>query len=141
MTLIQFISINNGYFKGPEQVSFEAAKSYCQDQGTSLASIPTESQYNDAVDAADGSEVWIGLQDEVDGDGDMIWSWTDGTPIASNYGFNSDRTATTGQGPWHSGEPNEHIGNEEDCVEIYTTGGYNDIPCNDNNYPLCNDGT
>ena len=65
----------------------------------------------------------------------MVWSWIDGTNITTSYGFNSDRSATTGQGPWYSGEPNE-AGNE-DCVEMWIESKYNDKDCGYNNYPLC----
>ena len=47
-----------------------------------LASAPTEAAFDAVVAAADGVEVWIGLQDHVNGDGEGTWSWTDGTDIA-----------------------------------------------------------
>ena len=118
-------------------MTFDEAVDYCASVGAEIASIQTEDDWNEAVAVADGEEVHIGLQDEINGDNDMIWSWTNGDSIASNYGFNADRTATTGSGPWNSGEPNEHNGNDEDCVEMYSTGKYNDQSCDSENYPLC----
>jgi len=128
---------NGRYFRGTVALPFVNASIYCEVYGGKIASIPTEEDYNLAVAAANGENVWIGLQDDINGDPDMVWSWTDGTDIVLNYGFNSDRTATTGQGPWNNGEPNEYNGWEEDCVEMYTNGKYNDISCDDSNYPLC----
>ena len=87
------------------------------------------------VTAADGLNVWIGLRDEANGNNEGTFSWTDGTDIASSYGFNADGTATTGTGPWYSGEPNNQ--GDEDCVELYSLGKYNDQDCSDQNYPLC----
>ena len=40
------------------------------------------------------SSLWIGLQDDLHGNDDMIWSWTDGTDIAISYGFHANGTAT-----------------------------------------------
>ena len=71
----------------------------------------------------------------------MIWTWDDGTDIATSYGFNADGSATEGAGPWSSGEPNES-GGDEDCVEIRGSidGKYNDVRCSIARYPLCNKG-
>ena len=98
-----------------------------------MATIATEDDFNAAIVAADGNDVWTGLED---GDAESIWTWADGSDISSNYGFNADGTAITGTGPWASGEPN-NSGNE-DCVEIWSKNSYNDIECSDSNYPLCN---
>ena len=124
------------YFVGPSELTYDEAILYCEIEGAIIASIPTEEDYDDAVEAAGGQQVWVGLRDEFNGDGEMIWSWSDGTDIADDYGFNSDRTATTGSTPWNSGEPNNS--GDEDCVEMYSSGKYNDQDCDETNYPLCN---
>ena len=119
-------------------MTFYVARSYCEEQGAVLAIIPTESDYNAAVRVADGNEVWVGLRDDIRGEDDMVWFWIDGTDITTSYGFDSDQQATTGLGPWSSGEPNEYQGNDEDCVEMYSDGKYNDQGCRDDkNIPLC----
>ena len=126
------------YFKGDKESSFVDAKSYCEDRGTTLASIPTYEDYVTAYSVCpeiDGC--WIGLQDDIV---EGIWSWTDGTDISSSYGFHTNGTATNGKGPWWYGEPN-NSGDDEDCVEM-TSGKYNDLRCTTTElqYPLCNQG-
>lgn len=74
----------------------------------------------------------------MNGNDDMVFAWEDGSRISNTYGFNADNSATTGQGPWNNGEPNEYEGDDEDCVHMYGYGKYNDRPCSDErSYPLC----
>ena len=73
----------------------------------------------------------------------MIWEWDDGVDITKSYGFYANQTATTGEGPWSSGEPNEYREREEDCVQIRGSidGKYNDAQCEvRTSHPLCNKG-
>ena len=52
------------------------------------------------------TELWIGLNDKTD---PMSFQWEDNTPV--------DYTQ------WNTGEPNNHMGTGEDCVEMYTDVG------------------
>jgi len=59
----------------------------------------------------DGMNYWIGLSDEAE-EGTFVWG--DGSTLDYS-GFNM-------------GEPNDY-GAGEDCVQIRTNSGWNDIPC------------
>ena len=119
-------------------MNFSNAKSYCESQGTSLASIPTYENYQDARSACMPARCWIGLQDDINGTSEGRWIWTDGTDITTSYGFYVNRTAKIGQGPWNSGEPSES--GQEDCVSLTIDGYYNDNSCSNLRLPLCNPG-
>ena len=134
------VAVCNGYFRGPSKGSFAAAQSYCQSQGATLATIKTWKEWRIAKNVCGGNNIcWIGLRDDLNGNDDMIWSWTDGSTISNSYGFNKDATATKGKGPWNKGEPNEWRGRDQDCVRMLKNGKYDDTQCGSrNNYPLCN---
>ena len=141
--IINILSIYPGqYVLGTGTYSFADAQSYCEGLGLALASIETFDDWNAARFACGGNVCWIGLQDDLNGNDDGLWHWTDGTDLSAgpSYGFNSDRTATYGVAPWNTGEPNEWRGTEEDCVEMYGSGKYNDNLCTKANRPLCNPG-
>ena len=140
MYLLRSINCVNGiYFRGPNISSWSNATSYCADHGSSLASIPTYGHWVEAKSVCGANDCWIGLYDDADGNAEGVWSWVDGTDIATSYGFNADQTATTGQDPWNTNEPNE--AGEEDCVHLrWQDGRYNDINCDYLYYPLCNAG-
>ena len=139
--LINLFVTSNGqerlYFRGPSQIVFADAVTYCQSRGAVLGSVPTLTDWNNARTACGGLRCWIGLQDDLNGNDDGIWHWVDGTDITTSYGFNADRTATVGRAPWNGGEPNEWAGTEEDCIEMIGNGRYNDHLCNQLRYPLC----
>ena len=133
--------VQRSYFRGPIPLTHDAAGTYCQSQGATLASIPTQSNWNDARSICGGVHCWIGLRDNIN---EGTWSWDDGTRVSNSYGFKPDRSATTGQGPWNTGEPN-NSGGHEDCIMMYTSawnigGKYNDAGCHMPYYPLCSVG-
>ncbi|XP_072104244.1 C-type lectin domain family 17, member A-like [Mobula birostris] len=64
---------------------------------------------------------WIGLSDAAS-EGD--WRWVDGTDYSSS--------STN----WSRGEPNNDK-NAEDCVEMLVTGKWNDLPCDERRYWIC----
>lgn len=135
------INIGQTYFKGPTAVNYQNASAYCQSQRTTLASIVTESEWEDAKSVCGADRCWIGLRDDLNGNDDMIWAWDDHSDIANSYGFNADKTATTGQVPWDRKEPNEHKGKQQDFVMMYAnTGKYHDEEAHFEFHPLCNDG-
>lgn len=131
------------YFRGSRPGSYADAAAQCASEGTTLASIGTESDWNDARTVCGAMDCWIGSRDDRHGNDEMIFSWDDGTDITTSYGFNANKTATTGQGPWYAGQPDESHGTEEDCVAMYhtyETGKYVDAQCINHYYPLCNKG-
>ncbi|KAM9314991.1 CD209 antigen-like protein A [Pholidichthys leucotaenia] len=67
--------------------------------------------------------LWIGLSDEAM---KGTWKWVDGTLMTKSY--------------WGHGEPNDFEGKNENCVEIKyhdVENGWNDIPCEDQNFWIC----
>ncbi|XP_030279516.1 galactose-specific lectin nattectin-like [Sparus aurata] len=94
------------------------AERNCIALGGNLASIHNINDYNwirGLVKKAFGSDAraWIGLSDAIE---DGKWLWTDG----SRFVFSR----------WGRGEPNNHLGQREDCTHINFRGEYwNDEPC------------
>ena len=95
----------------------------------------TQTHWNEAHKVCGNDTCWIGLTDDIF---EGYWYWIDGTDIMTTYGFNSSGRPTTGQLPWKTGEPS---GGNENCVEMWGQGIYNDQECGDLNYPLCYTGT
>ena len=136
---------SQSYFRGDSPLSWTDAKLYCQNQQTTLASIHSESQFNEATLICQPHlECWTGLND-IDQEG--IWNWDDGS--VTDYGFNnSNADPTTGIHPWQRWgnvkEPNNGHW-KEDCVEIIYNGNlqgewkWNDKSCTDwELIPICN---
>eukprot|EP01084_Bolivina_argentea_P302603 522350_1 len=90
--------------------TWQEAQEYCQSEGTTLASIHSLDDWNQAkaqcaallvVKSDTSYGCWIGLNDI---ETQVEWVWSDGTP--SDYGFaNDDPTQPTeGVDPWHIDE-------------------------------------
>ena len=91
-------------------MTFDGANAYCRNTiGTRLATIKT-SMDNARADAVCTSKCYIGINDRN----------------AEGYFINPDGVRATYTN-WSPGEPN-NVGNE-DCVEIYAGGKWNDISC------------
>ena len=124
-----FISVDPGnYILGPIQMHWFDASLYCQDMGSNLASIHSESDNNEAISLynetckfSTGCSYccWLGLNDiEFEG----IWEWDDGS--ITDYGFvnSSDEHPTSGEYPWafrnnkFGPEPNNW--KTENCVQL-----------------------
>ena len=106
-------------------MSWMKANKWCDDQGWDLASIHSVADNNGALMSAASEHVWIGgVRSYAD---TTQWVWSDG----SAWSFVK----------WHSGEPNNHNGNAENCMMLYAAGGqsgtWNDGTCSDQHYPLC----
>ena len=115
LALLVSISNVNGYLIGPNVMTWENAEAYCVSQGSHLATICDDTERDrakalcSANDDSSGRGCWIGLYEETMN----VWKWADGSALG--YGFDANSLPTTGLNPWHSGEPNNHGGQPEDC--------------------------
>ncbi|XP_053408184.1 macrophage mannose receptor 1-like [Mercenaria mercenaria] len=110
------------YFLGKEEsLTWHAAKMYCRNKGSTLASVHSEEEqrFLFGLNSKSGDVSWIGFNDL---DLDNRFSWSDGSVV--------DFIA------WASGQPNDILGGEK-CVPIYTDGTWHDYPCNDRKPFIC----
>uniref|UniRef100_A0A8C7XLI7 C-type lectin domain-containing protein n=1 Tax=Oryzias sinensis TaxID=183150 RepID=A0A8C7XLI7_9TELE len=97
--------------------SWPDARHVCQSVRTELVSIHSraELEFIRNLNYTENHHIWIGLTR----DQNFGWGWTDNTPLAFVN--------------WASGEPNDafHPGEaaEENCVEMYPDGRWNDNNC------------
>eukprot|EP01084_Bolivina_argentea_P048668 89631_1 len=130
-----FQSDGQTYFIGDSVVGWDTAQSYCNGLGNDLASISSDTEYNEAkalCQTKDNSNTygcWIGLTKESGS-----WEWTDGSPLS--YGFDSNENPTTGVYPWIGTDPNGdgpvvnlHKDAEFRWIDGMKGGG---------NWPICN---
>lgn len=108
------------YFVNPQFLSGNAAQAYAKTFGANLVSIQSQAE-NDALAASlaknfAGQVIWIGLSDETT---EGTFTWYDGAPV----------TYTN----WPPGEPNDGGGTNEDCVQIFVDGKWNDLACDKSN--------
>ncbi|KAJ7986772.1 hypothetical protein DPEC_G00331850 [Dallia pectoralis] len=106
-----------------EKKTWHAARHECRNVGGDLVSIQsmTEQSWLESYLYMATNDVWIGLNDlEHQGQ----YSWSDNQWVTFTY--------------WAPGEPNNHLGFKEDCVEmLYHTGRWNDVPCAELNTYIC----
>ncbi|KAI1901236.1 hypothetical protein AGOR_G00032220 [Albula goreensis] len=113
--------------------SWTEAQSYCRKNYNDLATIENQEEMEALVGVVGSGfkgEAWIGLYDDRDS-----WQWS-----LAERGFYSE--GQTEFRNWASREPNNYNGSEH-CVEMYTTGLWNDCCCDDefNRRPfICYDG-
>ncbi|GLD55464.1 macrophage mannose receptor 1-like protein [Lates japonicus] len=104
-------------YKGKEGFSWPDSRHYCQSMRAELVSIHSraEVEFIRNLNYTKYHNIWIGLTR----DRNFGWGWTDKTSL----GFLN----------WAPGEPNEafHPGDvaEENCVEMYPDGRWNDNNC------------
>ena len=101
--------------------TFEEAQDYCLSMGMHLASIHSEDENIEAVTlSAAYTPVWIGgySVDQTNYD----FTWTDG----SQWNYTN----------WNTNEPNDWGGNE-DCVQLLSSGLWNDKACSTSLNALC----
>ena len=106
------------YFLNQQSLSGSAAQAFAQNLGANLVSIQSQAENECIVSSlvnlglnSVNDVIWIGHNDEA-AEGTFVWY--DQSPI----------TYTN----WAGGEPNNTGGNE-DCVQIYPDGFWNDLPC------------
>jgi len=107
------------FVAGPSAMSFSSAKSYCRNRGMTLASIRSSSE--NAMALAECNNCWIGGHSI--GNSQYDFEWVDG----SSWSYTN----------WNSGEPNNYLWTNEDCVHMYSNGKWNDNLCSKSYRPLC----
>eukprot|EP00943_MAST-04B_sp_MAST-4B-sp1_P000203 g203.t1 len=122
---------NTGYFLGEYRKSFEDAKQYCEEKGSTLAIIKNEHSQREAAEICGKYTCWIGLVEHGDQDG--TWKWLDGETLSYDN--------------WAQGEPNNYNGRDEknammNCcgeeAEIFSDGQWVDVKKEDDvARPLC----
>ncbi|KAL0965897.1 hypothetical protein UPYG_G00287390 [Umbra pygmaea] len=112
------------YKPSVEKRTWHSALHECRSMGADLVSIQSmteQSWLESYLYLAETSDVWIGLND-LDFQG--LFSWSDNQWVTFTY--------------WAPGEPNNHLGFKEDCVEMfYHNGRWNDVPCTELNTYIC----
>jgi gliding motility-associated-like protein len=111
----RFLGNYNGhaYFLSKNISTFAAAQANATTMGGYLATVNDAAENAALQDWVQGSFPFIGLND-IALEGTFVW----------------DNGEPTGFFNWSGSEPNNTAGNE-DCVQLYyTTGLWNDIPCN-----------
>ncbi|XP_069835333.1 pulmonary surfactant-associated protein D-like [Dendropsophus ebraccatus] len=108
------------YVSDGTQGNYNAAKSACTNAGGQMAS-PQNNDENQAVLVIRnqyGVAAWLGMNDIVT---EGSFRYPNGNPIIYLN--------------WSPGEPN-NLG-DEDCVEMYDNGKWNDKSCGDNRLVIC----
>ncbi|XP_038146563.1 CD209 antigen-like protein E isoform X2 [Cyprinodon tularosa] len=109
------------YFISSTKKSWQESRKFCQEQSADLVIINTEEEQD--FTRQFHRLTWIGVHN-VSRTGQ--WTWVDGTPLTKSY--------------WGPGEPNGYEGRNENCVEIRffdRQNSWNDIPCEDQNFWIC----
>lgn len=100
-----------------------AARDRCRSRGSGwdLVTIDSAAE-NDFVKSTVVSSIgtWIGLNDR-DPSPEGAFAWSGGQPVSYTS--------------WDAGEPNNY--NNEDCTQIFTSGGWNDAVCSADHDHLC----
>eukprot|EP00964_Phaeocystis_antarctica_P153339 scaffold121577_cov30-Phaeocystis_antarctica.AAC.1 len=103
-----------------DTLSWAAADTACQAAGLQLASVQSAAQNALLLTAASGYEVWMGGTDAAS-EGTWVWSPSN-TPLSYT---NWCQTACPGT---NGNEPNDY-GSGEDCMQLRSTGAWNDNNC------------
>uniref|UniRef100_A0A8D0EP31 Collectin subfamily member 11 n=1 Tax=Strix occidentalis caurina TaxID=311401 RepID=A0A8D0EP31_STROC len=113
----------NIYLLVKEEKRYKEAQLYCHGRGGTL-SMPKDETANNLIasyiNQAGLTRVFIGIND-LEKEGNFVYS--DRSPMQT---FNK----------WRSGEPNNAY-DEEDCVEMVASGGWNDVACHITMYFVC----
>lgn len=118
---------SNCYMFFDEDVSWAQANAACNalGEGAHLVTIGSSSENNIVVNLAGGGDVWVGGTQPNNRSTPIAgWSWVTGEP------FSFDN--------WAGGEPNDDDdveNNDENCLEVYSSGEWNDLGCTEDNQP------
>ena len=97
-------------------MNWSNAKSTCESEGARLPIIEsvTTFEYIKKAFRQDTQGIWLGVEYVKGSDS---WRWLNGVAMSNDY--------------WQSGEPNNHGGNEEDCVMMnyLRLGAFFDADC------------
>uniref|UniRef100_A0A8C5FLV7 C-type lectin domain-containing protein n=1 Tax=Gadus morhua TaxID=8049 RepID=A0A8C5FLV7_GADMO len=111
------------YYFSVEPKSWNQAHASCLTLGGDLMSIQTYQEREFVSGILATGDVWTGLHDPLQVG---FYTWSDGHMTSFTH--------------WEPGQPNNHDGFREDCVEISANGTlswWNDLNC-DQNYRHCN---
>ncbi|XP_063006872.1 collectin-11 isoform X3 [Melospiza melodia melodia] len=114
---------NKIYLLVKEEKRYKEAQLYCHGRGGTLGMPKDETANNliaSYINQAGLTRVFIGIND-LEKEGNFVYS--DRSPMQT---FNK----------WRSGEPNNAY-DEEDCVEMVASGGWNDVACHITMYFVC----
>ncbi|XP_026210056.1 LOW QUALITY PROTEIN: macrophage mannose receptor 1 [Anabas testudineus] len=106
-----------------DKKTWHNARHTCRSLGADLVSIRsmTEQSWLESYLYLETSDVWTGLNDLVVSG---MFTWSDEHIVTFTY--------------WAPGEPNNHDGFSEDCVEmLQQTGRWNDVSCTELNTYIC----
>uniref|UniRef100_F6RAF6 C-type lectin domain-containing protein n=1 Tax=Ciona intestinalis TaxID=7719 RepID=F6RAF6_CIOIN len=123
-----WLSVGNGYlYRTIPARNYHAANTTCRAIGGRLAVVAPRNEHTMRTITTHplirtvSSHNWIGLNDIEQ---ENTWVWENGERLLSRDAH------------WNSGEPTNSEG-REDCVVAFSTGGWNDVPCDINATPLC----
>ncbi|XP_032420206.1 CD209 antigen-like protein E isoform X1 [Xiphophorus hellerii] len=109
------------YYISFNRNTWQQSRRFCLQQGADLVIINTKEEQD--FTRQFNRLTWLGLHNKTKTGN---WTWVDGTPLTKSY--------------WGPGEPNGFEGKMENCVEIRffeLENSWNDIPCGDENYWIC----
>ncbi|KAK7896517.1 hypothetical protein WMY93_021842 [Mugilogobius chulae] len=111
------------YKPSRDKKTWHAAQDSCRKVGAELVSILSmkEQSWLESYLYLETSDVWTGLNDFLY---TGFFTWSDKHEVTFTY--------------WAPGEPNNHDGFSEDCVEmLQATGRWNDVSCTELNTYIC----
>merc|ERR1712038_1762123 len=116
----------NCYKHFTEKKTWEDAEDECVKEKAHLVSIHSAEEHQ-FVAGQGGGLLWLGGRRDSENRED--WVWSDGAP----WGYTN----------WAEGEPNNHLGRNEDCALIYPDFGkkWNDFPCSSETTFVCKKGS
>merc|ERR1712038_1714041 len=116
----------NCYKHFSEKKTWEDAEDECVKEKAHLVSIHSAEEHQ-FVAGQGGGLLWLGGRRDSENRED--WVWSDRAP----WGYTN----------WAEGEPNNHLGRNEDCALIYPDFGkkWNDFPCSSETTFVCKKGS